>query len=61
MTDEPFGRQGKPVTITMTGGDPEDRHEWLGKIFRYLSNQPCDINWLNQLDTIHIYPDAVND
>jgi hypothetical protein len=63
MTDEPFGRQGKPVNVTITGGDRIDREEWARRIASYLNHQPC---WTyrgssENEEIIAINPDAVND
>ena len=58
-----FRRQGKPVHITISGGDAEDRYEWAVTITRFLSNQPCMTETRRETSTEHIavYPDAVND
>lgn len=65
MTDEPFGRQPKPVTITITDGDQVDRDYWQHLIIRAAENVGADTNELplvtTPMSTFRIYPRAVND
>jgi len=63
MSDEPFGRQLKPVHIQITGGDAEDREHWMQTIKRFLISQPCDFDATSNTSTkfLTIYPDANND
>jgi hypothetical protein len=63
MNDEPFGRQGKRVNVTITGGDAQDREHWARLISGYLNHQPCCTyrGTDDQEEVIAIMPDAVND
>lgn len=65
MTHEPFGRQGKPVNVIITGGDREDRARWASLISGYLRHQPCatyrGTNDLEEIIAVHPDADAVND
>lgn len=63
MTDEPFGRQPKPVDVTITGGDRVDREMWRNRISGFLRHQPCAILFgsSEQEEIIAISPDAIND
>lgn len=61
--NEPFGRQLKPVTVTISGGDPEDRDYWQSNINSYLQHRPC-VTLLAKTASnvsIGIFPDANND
>jgi hypothetical protein len=63
MTDEPFGRQPKPVSITITGGDPIDRSQMSAMLSRWLVHR---IDLIQNYTTpegeiINCYPGAVND
>lgn len=64
MTDEPFGRQPKPVTIIITDGDQVDRDYWQRVIIRAGKNVGADTNEFPvspSMNIFCIYPRAVND
>lgn len=56
-------RQLKPVTVTISGGDLEDRHWWATKLNSWLQFQPCEthLGATKEEKMIVIYPTAVND
>ncbi len=57
--DEPFGRQPKPVTVTLEGEDVDVKY-WIQLLMRYASNSGDNIERPNQY-SFRIYPRAVND
>lgn len=64
MSDEPFGRQLRPVRVTIALGDVIDREHWARSIKGYLNNQPCSLNHYpttKEVVSFTIYPDANND
>lgn len=63
MSDEPFGRQLKPVIVTLSGGDEVDRLYWKRRLRGWLEHQPCVTDGFTSFDTdgFRIYPDANND
>lgn len=63
MNDEPFGRQPKPTTITITGGDDVDRQQMSFTLYRYLVNQIdlVERSGSPMAQIIRCYPRAVND
>jgi len=65
MSDEPFGRQPKPVTVRFEG-EPEDVSYWLGQLARRAEFKGDVVHryvkggrFLH--DGFTIYPRAVND
>ena len=66
MSDEPFGRQPKPVQITITSSDTLDSEAMAKDVFNLLFNRSGNVErYRDRSDdgTIHIdyYPRAVND
>lgn len=63
MSDEPFGRQLKPVLVAITGGEAEDRRYWQSRIAAFLSHQPCVTigSGTPTHEFIRINPDVNND
>lgn len=61
--NEPFGRQLKPVLVSITGGEAVDRHYWQSRIASFLSHQPCVTRGYGTPthEFIAINPDANND
>jgi hypothetical protein len=59
MTDEPFGRQPKPVHLTFTGEDIDIDHyaRWIMQVIENGSYA----NVIREHNTLTIYPGAVND
>lgn len=68
MTDEPFGRQPKPVKVTITGENAADVLDWIRHLSRAAEYKGDNV----QMGTGHhylsestkeftIYPRAVND
>jgi hypothetical protein len=65
MTDEPFGRQPKPVTVRIDGVDDRDIQYW-SKLFEKAAGRHGDSTGtasgrLGKFRTFTIYPRAVND
>lgn len=63
MTDAPFGRQPKPTTITIEGGDNIDRYDMALSISQFLRGR-IDIverSLEGNREIIRCYPRAVND
>lgn len=58
MTEEPFGRQPQPVTVTILG-DLRDVDTYLRKIARYIEGQGDNVQRMG--NQIKIYPRAIND
>lgn len=65
MSDEPFGRQPRPVTISIAGTDDRDILEWerrLRKGCEYKGDMVSESRRVrNQSAEFTIYPRAVND
>lgn len=65
MTDEPFGRQPKPVTITVVGTNDRDILEWIRRLKKgceYKGDDTSDTRHIpNKSAEFTIYPRAVND
>jgi hypothetical protein len=63
MSNEPFGRQGKPVVISITEGEPVDRYDMFTKIQRWMLHDSGDLDFEYTKDAIklHYFPRAVND
>lgn len=59
-SDEPFGRQPKPVTVTIEGDDPRDVAFWSDVFFRRAEYKGDMAQRLHPSAFI-IYPRAVND
>lgn len=61
MTDEPFGRQPKPVRVVLTG-DAIDVAHYRSLIMGYIERTSYDHCVYNPTDdSFTIYPRAVND
>ena len=64
MTDEPFGRQPLPVTVTIKG-EPEDVQYWLRDLMRRAGFKGDLVQGLPFVDSFEaqfkIHPRAVND
>ena len=63
MTNEPFGRQPKPVTILIIDGDHIDRCDMQNMLYKYLRNR---IDMIEQsgrpeMQILRCYSRAVND
>lgn len=63
MTDEPFGRQPKPLKIKIEGGDQIDRDNMEWKLIRFLerAGDTCIMYREQSITNLHYYPRAVND
>lgn len=68
MTDEPFGRQPKPVKVVLSGDDAQDVLYWTRRLYRFAEHNGADIQLGNGHHTttsstkeFTIYPRAVND
>lgn len=65
MPSEPFGRQLRPVRVTITDGEEIDRSYWAGRIRTFLNNScSCCTNQIattRAVEAFTIYPDANND
>jgi hypothetical protein len=59
MTNEPFGRQPKPVIVTIMG-EREDVQYWMCELTRLASFKGDNIE-LRHENIFTIYPRAVND
>lgn len=59
MTDEPFGRQPKPVTVTIEG-EPEDVCYWYRQLMRRAEFKG-DLAIAYNANSFTIHPRAVND
>ncbi len=57
--NEPFGRQPKPVTVTLSG-EPIDVETWLRNLMRRAESAGDQVQRLSGSSFI-IYPRAVND
>jgi len=60
MTNEPFGRQPKPVIVTIDG-EQVDVFYWLGKLGSYSEFKGDSVIHESGKNRFHIYPRAVND
>lgn len=60
--DWPFGRQGKPTVITITGGERIDRDEMFHKLNRWFLHESGSVDFSIEADsvTLRYYPNAVN-
>ena len=58
--DEPFGRQPKPVTVSVTGDDPRDVEYWVRLLGGHAGFKGDQIQRIHPSSFI-IYPRAVND
>lgn len=63
MSDEPFGRQLRPVKIEISGGEDIDQRHWAGRLTAWLNHQPCATMRHREpnKEVVMIYPDANND
>lgn len=61
MSDEPFGRQPKPVTIRIEGDDSRDVEYWLRDLARRAEFKGDYVQRNVVRDGFIIYPRAVND
>jgi len=61
--ESPFGRQGLPVKVTITGGEQVDRYDMLTKIYRSIHNSTgaADFSFTKDNIEFYYYPRAVND
>lgn len=59
MSDSPFGRQPKPVKVTIEGEEPEVSF-WLRRLGR-AAEYKGDATTFNPPNAFTIYPRAVND
>ncbi len=59
MSDDPFGRQPQPVTVTLDG-DPKDVSYWLHKLKRRAEFKGDQVE-CHSPNIFTIYPRAVND
>lgn len=59
MSDEPFGRQPKPVKFTLEGEDV-DTYYWI-KLLKNLCENRGDDFQMTHRNIFTIYPRAVND
>jgi hypothetical protein len=63
MSDEPFGRQPKPVTVTVAGEHPDTTY-WANILKARAEFKGDDTNWITSSGdslSFRIYPRAVND
>lgn len=61
MTDEPFGRQPKPVRVRLYGEKPDVVY-WLNELMRRACFKGDEVQASDkELGTFTIYPRAVND
>jgi hypothetical protein len=65
MSDEPFGRQPRPVTITISGTDDRDIEPWVTRLKRGCEYKGDDTSQVRRVKNVSaeftIYPRAVND
>lgn len=65
MTHEPFGRQPRPVTITISGTDDRDILEWVRRLKKGCEYKGDDTSQTRHVKNVSaeftIYPRAVND
>jgi len=59
MTDEPFGRQLKPVLVSLRG-EPQDINYWIMKL-KTAAEFKGDATMYHPPNEFTIYPRAVND
>ena len=59
-TDEPFGRQPKPVTVAITGDDPRDVAYWVRELSKRAEFKGDTAQRIHPSSFI-IHPRAVND
>lgn len=60
MSDEPFGRQPLPVTLTFSG-DPRDIDHYKRRIKNWIESVSYDVTTSPGDDTLVIHPRAVNE
>lgn len=60
MSDEPFGRQPKPVTVTVAEGEHEDIVNFTNALMSFAEHR-YDLVVRNSPNSFRIYPRAVND
>jgi hypothetical protein len=63
VSDEPFGRQPKPVRVIIAGTDPIDVSFWKRELMRLAQYKGDDVEegGTDYSNAFMIYPRAVND